>query len=602
MLNYLPQLIIGLDSLGDDANYIHIDDAKEDSDYYCPCCKGLIKPRAYKKDEDYQVQPHFYHVSGGCKEETFVHYICKEWLFVPGCKFIVHGITYEVDSAETEKTLHTSFGDYRPDIIVTTTSGKIFYFEIRVTNRKTELYAPKWDELGNDVVEVDTRYFINQKYKDSIPTFDLIYSEGKCYIKSYTRKDYDHLIGTRKVEWKRQSKLDYKIQWERLDWFWNALSEYKKDESKKDNVIESFGVMDITDRIWCYQNIKGKSCVDIKKEFAENISQYYMQKIYDLKSNDNNIDISVIQKSPLIYMVYIKYNIPFDDYELYISVTVKIKCNSNIFICNIYEIESVISELCSKSEQYILKLSELNTFMKLPYISSIHPKSHHEHNLDTAIFVVEYIDYIHNRYITEHIGRGKYFILDITEKKLINQYNMFKNNSLQKLEIEIQNHVLHGIKRLNDYISSMSWTDGYYLMFFKNKIIAKNQRTSDRRFWDKTIIFELTNDSDISKIYNIIIRTVNNRLREKVLLRCVMNKYMNKINQSHNMSWGMSRLADDSYEIAICFPNYYEIRNIEIKKPYSKNSIESQLCSVMNELASGLYGDIRLLEVDDSIE
>mgnify|MGYP001771172256 CR=1 FL=1 len=498
--------------------------------------------------------------------------------------------------------MHTSFGDYRPDIIVRTTSGKLFYFEIRVTNRKTELYAPKWDELGNDVVEVDTRYFINQKYNDSIPTFDLIYSEGKCYIKSYTRKDYDHLIGTRKVEWKRQSKLDCKIQWERLDWFWNALSEYKKDESKKDNVIESFGVMDIADRIWCYQNIKGKSCVDIKKEFAENISQYYMQKIYDLKSNDNNIDISVIQKSPLIYMVYIKYNIPFDDYELYIPATVKIKCNSNIFICNIYEIESVISELCSKSEQYILKLSELNTFMKLPYISSIHPKSHHEHNLDTAIFVVEYLDYIHNRYITENIGHGEYFILDITEKKIINQYNMFKNNALQKLEIEIQNHVLREIRQLNDYIDTMSQKDGCTLTIYKNKIIAKFQGSADKRFLDKKNIFTLRNDSDISKIYDLTRSAINNQVRERLLLRIVMQKYMDKINQCDNELWSICPYEGNSYLIDIWSTDGMESKIIEIQKPFSKSSIENQLCNAMNELACGLYGDIRLLEVDDSIE
>ena len=42
----LPQLIVALDSPNEDANYIHIRDAKENTDYYCPCCKGLIKPRA----------------------------------------------------------------------------------------------------------------------------------------------------------------------------------------------------------------------------------------------------------------------------------------------------------------------------------------------------------------------------------------------------------------------------------------------------------------------------------------------------------------------------------------------------------------------------
>ncbi len=124
----LPQLIVGLDSLGDTANYIHIMDAKENTNYYCPCCKGLIKPRAYKKEIDYEKQAHFYHdkESNNCNDETFIHYICKNWLFEAGCKFIVNNIEYETGTIEIEKTLHTSFGDYRPDIIVTTTVGKIF--------------------------------------------------------------------------------------------------------------------------------------------------------------------------------------------------------------------------------------------------------------------------------------------------------------------------------------------------------------------------------------------------------------------------------------------------------------------------------------------
>lgn len=42
----LPQLIVSLDSLDESANYIHIADAKENVTYYCPCCKGIIKPRA----------------------------------------------------------------------------------------------------------------------------------------------------------------------------------------------------------------------------------------------------------------------------------------------------------------------------------------------------------------------------------------------------------------------------------------------------------------------------------------------------------------------------------------------------------------------------
>ena len=171
LLKDLPQLIIGLDNKNECANYVHIEDVKDGIKYYCPCCKGEIKPRAYKKDEEYKVQPHFYHVTGGCTEESYVHYICKTWLFEKGCKFIVNDSTYVVSSVEVEKTFHTSFGDYRPDITVTTEDNKIFFFEIKYTNKKNELYAPKWDELGCDVVEVDVKEFINK------PSFEKVLKE-----------------------------------------------------------------------------------------------------------------------------------------------------------------------------------------------------------------------------------------------------------------------------------------------------------------------------------------------------------------------------------------------------------------------------------------
>lgn len=38
---------------------------------------------------------------------------------------------------------------------------------------------------------------------------------------------------------------------------------------------------------------------------------------------------------------------------------------------------------------------------------------------------------------------------------------------------------------------------------------------------------------------------------------------------------------------------------LEITEPYSKVSIEKQLHDVMKIMASGLYSDIRLLEVDN---
>jgi len=262
--NDLPQLIVALDNKDDTANYVHINDVRDDLIYYCPCCKGVVKPRAYKKENDYQVQPHFYHESGGCSEESFVHYICKTWLFENGSVFIVDGDTFTVSDIETEKTLHTSFGDYRPDVIVETKEGKAFFFEIAYSSKKSVHYIPVWDELDNDVIEINAREFINQKHNNDIPEFKVIYSDGECYIKSYTKNDYDDTIGKRKLEWKRQDKLNYKIQWEKLDWFWNEMQQYKLGNKTINDVFEYFKCLDISDKEVCFDLLKRQQC--IKKE------------------------------------------------------------------------------------------------------------------------------------------------------------------------------------------------------------------------------------------------------------------------------------------------------------------------------------------------
>ena len=298
----LPQLIVGLDSLDDSANYIHIEDVKENIHYYCPCCKGLIKPRAYKKDIDYQVQAHFYHETGDCSEETYIHYICKNWLFEKGCKFIVKDVEYEVDYIEIEKTLHTSFGDYRPDIIVSTSIGKVFYFEIKTTNRKSALYAPKWDELGNDVVEVDTRYFVNQKHKNDVPEFRLIYSDGECFIKSYSRADYEDTIAKRKLEWKRQDKLNYKIQWERLDWFWHNLTNYKCYNNQEDHVVNSFQKLQFDDMDFVISIVRKMKCLVLYQKLIPFINKAFYEKIKAYKISPYE-DIKFIQESPRIFYI-----------------------------------------------------------------------------------------------------------------------------------------------------------------------------------------------------------------------------------------------------------------------------------------------------------
>lgn len=455
----LPQLIVGLDSLDESANYIHIADVEENANYYCPCCKGLIKSRAYRKDIDYQVQPHFYHETGGCSDETYVHYICKNWLFEKGCKFIVNSVEYEVDHIEIEKTLHTSFGDYRPDIIVTTTIGKIFYFEIKVSNKKTELYAPKWDELGNDVIEVDTRYFISQRYKNDVPEFNLIYSDGECFIKSYSKTDYEETIAKRKLEWKRQDKLNYKIQWERLDWFWIEMHKYIGGENTDEDVLEYFDRLDYSDKLWCYYTIKRKSCVNLKENFKSNINQHFLNILDSFK--DEKISVVLKQVSPKIYEVKCRTEFSYMNYTLFEEENIKVKVQKGGILSLDYEED--VRKGFSRLQEYIKQceniLKRVKHISNLSYVKSIAPHSHwasEQYNFHNLYFDIEFEDYIHNKSFKEKIGEASIVSRGISESFIEEKYNQYKNDKLVDLENEIMKTALMNNQLYQNVISELT--------------------------------------------------------------------------------------------------------------------------------------------------
>lgn len=255
----LPQLIVALDK---EDNYIHIRDAKENVEYFCPCCRNSVKPRAFKTEKEYQVQPHFYHVCGSCDEESRVHWIYKNWLFKEGSRFYVGKNLYTVKSVDIEKSYDTSFGKYRPDITVNTKCGNIIFFEINFTSAKKENdYFAKWDELNVDVIEVNIKKLMNEDYNCKIPTFDLVYSNGECFKQSYLKRDEYSTISNIKREWKRQEKIDYKIMWERLDWFWLKVQDFKHSKCDIMDVINSFRSLEMKDKETCFSLINKQSCM-----------------------------------------------------------------------------------------------------------------------------------------------------------------------------------------------------------------------------------------------------------------------------------------------------------------------------------------------------
>lgn len=261
MVNYEPELMYALDSKSEYADWKNVYNASGSDVLYCPICLERVKLwNGQDPDKTYMKQRCFHHIDGMCSQESRIHFAYKTWLLGKGSKFKVGEFVYEVDSSEIEKTLHTKFGNYRPDIIVETTDNKKFYIEIADTNKKTEDYIEKWDKLGCDVLELDVNEQLIKAAINGIPEFKLVYSSatGECYIKHYTRQDYDDLITERKIFWKRKDLIKYKIQWERLDWFWRKLQDFYLKESNIEILIEAFKQMDSSDQRFVCKRMRGK--------------------------------------------------------------------------------------------------------------------------------------------------------------------------------------------------------------------------------------------------------------------------------------------------------------------------------------------------------
>lgn len=266
IFEYLPQLIVAYDGNDEFANLIHIKKADKDNDYYCPCCGGIVKPRALDSGKE---QSHYYHKTGKCTKESQLHFFCKNWLFEQGSKFYINDKLFEVSSIDVEKAYSTPFGSYKPDISVNTTSGVTIYFEMFFSNRKTgDDYFCKWNYLGNDVVEINIKEYMFKTDFSSIPIFTYLYHDGVCYSKTYEKRDlYATTIAKIKRELTRQKVLNYRARIEQLDWFWQKI----RNNETRESILETVEAMEYEDMLSCYSIIKQKQCVSYLKNDVLNI-------------------------------------------------------------------------------------------------------------------------------------------------------------------------------------------------------------------------------------------------------------------------------------------------------------------------------------------
>ncbi|MBS4903358.1 MAG: hypothetical protein KHZ96_12960 [Coprobacillus sp.] len=310
---YEPELMYALDSLSEYSDWKNVYNVSGNDVLYCPICLGRVKLwNGQDPNKTYKKQRYFHHIDGACTQESRIHFAYKTWLLDEGSKFKVDETIYEVKTSKKEKTFNTEYGNYRPDIVVETVCGKTFYIEIANTNKKTEDYILKWDELGVDVLELDVNEQLITVSTNTLPTFKLIYSAqtGECYIKQYVRHDYDELITERKIYWKRKDLLEYKIKWEKLDWFWKELQDFYTLKSDLSKLISAFEKLDPEDQRFVCKRLRGKHSA-IKKELEthytdkndkERIRLKNISKI--IREINKEFGMSSLNKRPCLYRSY----------------------------------------------------------------------------------------------------------------------------------------------------------------------------------------------------------------------------------------------------------------------------------------------------------
>lgn len=248
------------------SGYVEIENADKDKTYYCPCCGGIVYPKA--TDSKYIIA-HFCHKQKTCSGESITHFLQK-WKYTK--KHSIPEIGLDYDYADIEPEYKTSIGIYKPDVALHLSDGSVIFIEIKNTNGKSFDYILKWDEIGNDVIEFDIR----------TGEYCVLYKEHKCFCKyknSPKEKSQIEILEYTK------SNLLTKQRYQDLAMFWKKCREYVQSQSIED-IVALIHRMPQDDIVFIVKELKKYHCNEnlldrIRPTIFESIKQGY---ITDCKS------------------------------------------------------------------------------------------------------------------------------------------------------------------------------------------------------------------------------------------------------------------------------------------------------------------------------
>ncbi len=565
MAVYEPELMYALDSKGEYADLKNVYNVSGSDVLYCPICLGRVKLwNGQDPNKIYKKQRCFHHIDGICSQESRIHFAYKTWLLEKGSKFKVEETVYEVYKSEIEKTYHTKFGDYRPDITVKTTDGKLFYIEIANTNKKTNSYIEKWDELRCDVLELDVNEQLSKISVNNMPELKTIYSYAtgiSCVQNYYIKQDYNEVVFELSKHWNRYDMMTRKALWEKFDWFWKTLRDYFSGDITIEKVCETYKAIDNFGKHFIYTRFRSsKKHEELKENFKNIINTEFIDYI-DEMCEDISLKENFILKhsihSKTIYKITIYHNSSLN----LILYDEKIRKHQGVWNLDDVNIENIILKsykIYDEIEGKINKLKNILTHNKYVYDYSYYTRRNSYWGYDYWLVLHDHI-YYNRLYVGIKFNFNKVFLknniytvylpiqavtTDKIEKLYMeahdNEFNIFLNYELYRYvlmnDIEF-NQVLDYLKELCSKKKRFSY--GISNDLRKLYIYHSNQKIFSWNYNDKMIFgkFEKELMEMIKKIIDDKLNEIRfNKNKKTKITRC-LNKYIEKINNCSNKMW-----------------------------------------------------------------
>ena len=344
---------------------------------------------------------------------------------------------------------------------------------------------------------------------------------------------------------------------EKLNSFLKVLSGYNSGVVSDSFVMERFKALEYDDKVWCYFNVKNKSCVSLKEKFREEINQYFLDKVNEL-AEKYHTEVKSTHVSSMIYMFTNTVYFHYFDYRLHWSDCVRVKLGKGkiIPITQLDDVEEMLNNIPDRTNRGNEIIEKINIISSLPYIEDIRPRSHwaaDKYEIYSVFFDVKFWDYIHNNYVKEYIGDIRSLnSCDLSITYLESKYKEFHKDAIKNMDEEL---FLRALK------NNQTFQEKFYRL--KEKCKRKKEQLNLRMHYDENAVFlkcgykvlHMWKFNDLfTGFENEMEQFFEEKINEQFLLCEKVESCIKEINSCKNRLWEASYI-DGTVTITILDPD-----------------------------------------------